>query len=189
MIGPCGVAELSTFPPSFRHSSLSHTSRLLAKRLVRFAFAEFAIHRRIPCLSPSVLTAPRIRTFTALVAVSGSLNTTMSSESPLSTPTQNVVLDTSKLSASTSSSVWDRISNWVSENKAVVYTIAGVAVVVTGAGVVYYLSDSNKSSASSTPSIPKKSKNQRRKEKKKAEEEKKTKAASVQEGSLPTTRS
>ncbi|CEJ56072.1 Putative S import receptor [Penicillium brasilianum] len=105
----------------------------------------------------------------------------MSSESPLSTPTQNVVLDTSKLSASTSSSVWDRISNWVSENKAVVYTIAGVAVVVTGAGVVYYLSDSNKSSASSTPSIPKKSKNQRRKEKKKAEEEKKTKAASVQE--------
>lgn len=38
-----------------------------------------------------------------------------------------------------SSSTWDRISTWVSENKAVVYTIAGVAVVVTGAGVVYYL--------------------------------------------------
>lgn len=36
-------------------------------------------------------------------------------------------------------STWDRISSWVSENKAVVYTIAGVAVVVTGAGVVYYL--------------------------------------------------
>ena len=41
-----------------------------------------------------------------------------------------------------SSGLWDRLSNWVSENKAVVYTIAGVAVVVTGAGVVYYLSDS-----------------------------------------------
>jgi import receptor subunit TOM70 len=40
------------------------------------------------------------------------------------------------------SSVWDRISTWASENKAVVYTIAGVAVVVTGAGVVYYLNDS-----------------------------------------------
>lgn len=38
-----------------------------------------------------------------------------------------------------SSGVWDRLSSWVSENKAVVYTIAGVAVVVTGAGVVYYL--------------------------------------------------
>jgi import receptor subunit TOM70 len=37
------------------------------------------------------------------------------------------------------SSTWDRITSWVSENKAVVYTIAGVAVVVTGAGVVYYL--------------------------------------------------
>jgi import receptor subunit TOM70 len=133
-----------------------------------------------------VLTAFKIRTFTALVAVSDSLQHIMSSESPLPTPTQNVALDTSKLPASTTSSVWDRISNWVSENKAVVYTIAGVAVVVTGAGVVYYLSDSSKSSASSTPSVPKKSKNQRRKEKKKAEEEKKAKAASVQEGSSPT---
>ena len=40
---------------------------------------------------------------------------------------------------SPSPSVWERISSWASENKAVVYTIAGVAVVVTGAGVVYYL--------------------------------------------------
>jgi mitochondrial import receptor subunit TOM70 len=40
---------------------------------------------------------------------------------------------------SSSSTVWERVSNWVSENKVVVYTIAGVAVVVTGAGVVYYL--------------------------------------------------
>lgn len=40
-----------------------------------------------------------------------------------------------------SSGLLDRISAWVSENKAVVYTIAGVAVVVTGAGAVYYLSD------------------------------------------------
>lgn len=40
------------------------------------------------------------------------------------------------------SSVWDRISNWVSENKAVVYTIAGVTVVVVaGAGVFYYTKD------------------------------------------------
>lgn len=106
----------------------------------------------------------------------------MSSESPLpATPTQ-VVLDTSKLPPSSSQSVWDRITNWVSENKAVVYTIAGVAVVVTGAGVVYYLSDSKKPSGGAPSSTPKKSKNQRRKEKKKAEEEKKTKSASVQDG-------
>lgn len=108
----------------------------------------------------------------------------MSSPSPLPTPAQNVVLDTSKLPSQSSQSVWDRISNWVSENKAVVYTIAGVAVVVTGAGVVYYLSDSKKAGGASAPapSVQKKSKNQRRKEKKKAEEEKKTKTASAQDG-------
>jgi import receptor subunit TOM70 len=86
---------------------------------------------------------------------------------PAMTPAQNVVIDTSSLSASSSSSVWDRISNWVSENKAVVYTVAGIAVVVTG-GTVYYLSTS-----SQEPSAPRKSKKERRKEKKKAEEEKK----------------
>jgi import receptor subunit TOM70 len=41
-----------------------------------------------------------------------------------------------------SSSVWDRISTWASENKAVVYTVAGIAIVVTGAGVAYYITDS-----------------------------------------------
>lgn len=45
------------------------------------------------------------------------------------------------VSATTSSSIWDRVSTWASDNKAVVYTIAGVAVVVTGAGVAYYLTD------------------------------------------------
>lgn len=104
----------------------------------------------------------------------------MSNQLPLPTPAQNVVLDTSKLSEQSSASVWDRITNWVSDNKAAVYTIAGVAVVVTGAGVVYYLNDNTKS----TPSVPKKSKKQRRTEKKKAEEEKKT--ASVKDGrSIP----
>ncbi|CAI7608852.1 unnamed protein product [Penicillium pancosmium] len=107
----------------------------------------------------------------------------MSSPSPLPTPAaQNVVLDTSSLPASTSSSVWDRVSKWVSENKALVYTIAGVAVVVTSAGVVYYLSDSSKP-ASSSSSTPKKSKTVRRKEKKKAEEKEKAKSASVQDES------
>ncbi|KAJ5647913.1 Mitochondrial outer membrane translocase complexsubunit Tom70 [Penicillium lividum] len=103
----------------------------------------------------------------------------MSSVSPLPTPTptQNVVLDTAYLPPAGSSSVWDRVSKWVSENKALVYTIAGVAVVVTSAGVVYYLSDSSKPS----PPVHKKSKNQRRKEKKKVEEEKKAKPASVQD--------
>ncbi|KAI1434185.1 mitochondrial precursor protein [Xylaria sp. CBS 124048] len=59
------------------------------------------------------------------------------------------------------SSVWDRVTNWASENKALVYTIAGVAVVVTGAGVVYYLNgDMHKG-----PAQPKLSKKERRKRK------------------------
>jgi mitochondrial import receptor subunit TOM70 len=74
-----------------------------------------------------------------------------------------------------SSSLWDRLSTWASENKAIVYTIAGTAVVVTGAGVVYYLSESRKSNKGATVSGEKrKSKKERRKEKKAAEEEGKT---------------
>lgn len=41
-----------------------------------------------------------------------------------------------------SSGLWERVTSWVSDNKAVAYSIAGVAVVITGAGVVYYLNDS-----------------------------------------------
>lgn len=40
------------------------------------------------------------------------------------------------------SSVWDRITTWVSEHKAVVYTIAGVTVAVAAGGVVYYSTNS-----------------------------------------------
>lgn len=49
------------------------------------------------------------------------------------------------------SSTWDRISSWASENKAIVYTIAGVAVIFTGAGVVYY---ANSESVSLSISVP-----------------------------------
>lgn len=68
-----------------------------------------------------------------------------------------------------SSSLWDRLSAWASENKAVVYTIAGTAVIITGAGAVYYLSDSRRGSGASSAE-KKKSKKERRNEKKKAEE-------------------
>ena len=73
-------------------------------------------------------------------------------------------------STASSSSLWDRISSWASENKAVVYTIAGVTLVVTAAGVYYYVSDVDPSSkpAPST-SGKKKSKKDRRKGKKDVE--------------------
>ena len=90
-------------------------------------------------------------------------------------PARGTTLDTSSFSAPTPSpSLWEKISTWASENKAVVYTIAGVAVVVTGAGVVYYLSDLRKDLQTDPVTGEKKraSKKERRKAKKEKEKEK-----------------
>lgn len=77
-------------------------------------------------------------------------------------------------------SLWDRVSAWVSEHKAVAYTIAGTVVVVTSAGAIYYFS-SQKGSAPSTPTEKRKSKKERRKEKKAAEEAAKSSGISLKD--------
>lgn len=78
-----------------------------------------------------------------------------------------------------SSSVWDRISTWASEHKAAVYTIAGVTLVVTGAGVVYYVSGSGAAArAREAAGEQKKSKKERRKAKKDAQETQEQEATS-----------
>lgn len=69
-----------------------------------------------------------------------------------------------------SSSVWDRISNWASENKGVVYTVAGLTLVVSAGGVIYYLSDDKKDRAS-PPSSSKRKKRGGKKAKDRAEKE------------------
>lgn len=51
------------------------------------------------------------------------------------------------------SSVWDRISSWVSEHKAVVYTIAGVTVAVAAGGVIYYSTNSVRGASHYLPSL------------------------------------
>ena len=66
---------------------------------------------------------------------------------------------TTAIPVADNSSFWDRLSGWASENKAVVYTIAGVAVVVTGAGVVYY---SQNSQSSSSPKLNRKERRRRK---------------------------
>ncbi|KAI9806747.1 MAG: TOM (translocase of outer membrane) complex component [Sarcosagium campestre] len=87
----------------------------------------------------------------------------------------NVSIDASTLPSGPPSSLWGRISSWASENKGVVYTVGAVAVVITGAGVVYYISDSSRSTkpgtgeAASTGGKKKKSAKDRRKAKKQAE--------------------
>ncbi|KAH6840747.1 hypothetical protein B0I37DRAFT_399808 [Chaetomium sp. MPI-CAGE-AT-0009] len=78
--------------------------------------------------------------------------------SPMGTPSAPIPAD---------SSLWDRISTWVSEHKAVVYTIAGVAVVVTTAGAVYYIS--NGPSQDTTPKLSKKERRKRKQAERDAE--------------------
>ncbi|KAH7130160.1 hypothetical protein B0J11DRAFT_245324 [Dendryphion nanum] len=70
------------------------------------------------------------------------------------------------------SSLWDRLSNWASENKGAVYAIAGVTLVVGTGGILYYLSDSNRDGSSGSGSISKhKKKRDRKKAKDRAEKD------------------
>lgn len=81
-------------------------------------------------------------------------------------PPAKIALDTSSLTLNTSSlPLWDRISAWASENKAVVYTIAGVAVVISSAGVIYYLSESRKADVEEKKRTSKRDKRKNKKEK------------------------
>lgn len=93
---------------------------------------------------------------------------------PVIPPSVPVPLAQPRAAIPADSSLWDRVSTWVSENKAVVYTITGVAVVVTTAGAVYYI----KNSSDSSDGASKPSKKERRK-KKQAEREAEEKAKST----------
>ena len=95
----------------------------------------------------------------------------MSAEPIPISPARNTALDAPTISSQSSSlPLWDRITTWASENKAVVYTIAGVAVVVSGAGVIYYLSDTRKSEKHEAADEKKRAvKKERRKAKKEKE--------------------
>ncbi|KAG7289681.1 hypothetical protein NEMBOFW57_006057 [Staphylotrichum longicolle] len=75
-------------------------------------------------------------------------------------------------------SLWDRISTWVSEHKAVVYTIAGVAVVVTTAGAVYYVRNAP---SDTTPRPSKKERRKRKQAEREAEAQKATASATPAE--------
>lgn len=97
----------------------------------------------------------------------------MSSEA-VTIPRSGTNLGTASLSSDASSlPFWDRLSTWTSENKVVVYTIAGVAVAISGAGVAYYLSDSRKGPKDAVVEDKKRlSKRERRKAKQENEKEK-----------------
>lgn len=77
-------------------------------------------------------------------------------------------VDRATVTLEPSSSVWDRISNWASEHKGAVYTIAGVTLVVTAAGAVYYFSDSTPKLTPEEAAERKKARKQRKAAKKDA---------------------
>jgi mitochondrial import receptor subunit TOM70 len=94
------------------------------------------------------------------------------SAQPVLLTSVNTALTPSLSTQTPSLPLWDRISQWASEHKAVVYTIAGVAVVISGAGVVYYLSDSRKGAKEDlSEDVKKASKKERRRAKKEKERE------------------
>ncbi|KAM0695744.1 hypothetical protein Q7P36_004226 [Cladosporium allicinum] len=87
--------------------------------------------------------------------------------------TTAAVEDVSASVAGASSSTWDRISSWASDNKVAAWTIAGVTVVVAG-GSVYYLTrpaDSQESASSGKKPAKKSKKKAAKKDAEKVAEE------------------
>jgi import receptor subunit TOM70 len=61
-----------------------------------------------------------------------------------------------------SNSLWDRISSWASENKGVVYTIAGITLVVGAGGAVYYFSSDSRQNNTAASNKRKKQRDRKR---------------------------
>jgi import receptor subunit TOM70 len=61
-----------------------------------------------------------------------------------------------------SNSLWDRISIWASENKGVVYTIAGITLVVGAGGAVYYFSSDSRQNNTAASNKRKKQRDRKR---------------------------
>ena len=104
------------------------------------------------------------------------------SAQPVGSPSlPNTQLGTSGFSSDASSlSIWERLTTWASENRAVVYTIAGVGVIVTGAGVAYYLSDSTSRDSGVDKKKPgKKSKRKAKEEKEKLQPDTRSEGPSI----------
>lgn len=82
-----------------------------------------------------------------------------------------------------SGSLWDRLSNWASENKGVVYTAAGITLVVGAGGIVYYFSSADSSLNRSESANKRKRQRDRKRAKDRADKD----AVPDKETSRPTT--
>jgi import receptor subunit TOM70 len=79
------------------------------------------------------------------------------------------------------SSLWDRLSGWAADNKGVVYTIAGVTLVVGAGGAIYYLSSDSRQDASASAS----NKRRKQRDRKRAKERDEKKGGSADEAAAP----
>lgn len=104
----------------------------------------------------------------------------MSNPSTPSLPKQPP-FDSTTIPAGPSQSVWDMITTWASEHKAVVYTVAGITLVATAAGVFYYVNTAPKSE-SSVDEAAAAAKRKARKDKRKAKKEPEDKSAEESTG-------
>ena len=93
---------------------------------------------------------------------------------------------TSIPTSSSSSPFIDRVSRWASENKTVVYTIAGVAVVLTGAGVYYCSNNSRHAPVEGLGDQEKRASKKERRKAKKEKERAEGKAAPREASSEPS---
>jgi import receptor subunit TOM70 len=59
-------------------------------------------------------------------------------------------------------SLWDRLSNWASENKGVVYTVAGITLVAGAGGAIYYFSDARQDANTAAGNKRKKQRDRKR---------------------------
>ncbi|KAF2007630.1 mitochondrial precursor proteins import receptor [Amniculicola lignicola CBS 123094] len=73
--------------------------------------------------------------------------------------------------APASNSLWERVSGWASEHKGVVYTVAGLTLVVSAGGVIYYLNADSSDSAGSAATKKRKTKRDRKKAKERADKD------------------
>ena len=76
-----------------------------------------------------------------------------------------------QIPADTNNSLWDRLSTWASENKGVVYTIAGITLVVGAGGAVYYFSNDSRDGGADTAATKRKRQRERKRAKERAEKD------------------
>lgn len=91
-------------------------------------------------------------------------------QNPVTAPLPSTPVSHAVGTATLEASIWDRISNYVTEHKVAVYTI-GAVVVVAGAGGVYYYSTRPSAKKSATDKLGKDRKRKGDKKKKDSEVE------------------